>query len=98
MATGYGCWTRVHGAGAGNGRKRHRRLLIGEVGFAEAVQLLYPAQAALGREVNPKVFTAVEFSAQAKSEPILRDVLSKPKIFLIGNDRDLAELDRRKRV
>ena len=67
-------------------------LLIGDVGFAEAVGLLYPAQAALGREVNPKVFTAAEFSTKATLEPFLRDVLAKPKIFLIGNDHDLAEL------
>ena len=67
-------------------------LLIGDIGFAEAVGLLYPAQAALGREVNPKVFTAVEFSTKATLKPFLRDVLAKPKIFLIGNDHDLAEL------
>ena len=66
-------------------------LLIGDIGFAEAVELLYPAQATLGREVNPKVFTAAEFSIKA-AEPFLRDVLAKPKIFLIGNDHDLAEL------
>ena len=67
-------------------------LLIGDIGFAEAVGLLYPAQAALGREVNPKVFTAAEFSTKATLKPFLRDVLAKPKIFLIGNDHDLAEL------
>lgn len=66
-------------------------LLVGDIGFAEAVELLYPAQATLGREVNPKVFTAAEFSTKA-AEPFLRDVLAKPKIFLIGNDHDLAEL------
>ena len=66
-------------------------LLIGDIGFAEAVELLYPAQATLGREVNPKVFTAAEFSTKAAA-PFLRDVLAKPKIFLIGNDHDLAEL------
>ena len=70
-------------------------LLIGDIGFAEAVELLYPAQATLGREVNPKVFTAAEFSIKA-GEPFLRDVLAKPKIFLIGNEHDLAELAGRK--
>ena len=69
-------------------------LLIGEIGFAEAVELLYPAQTILGREVNPKVFTPAEFSAKATAEPFLRNVLAKPKIFVIGNDDDLAELAR----
>ena len=69
-------------------------LLIGDIGFAETVNLLYPAQLNLGREVNPKVFTAAEFSGKAASEPFLHDVLAKPKLFLIGNDHDLAELAR----
>ena len=67
-------------------------LLIGDIGFAEAVELLYPAQAILGREVNPKVFTAAEFSTKVAVEPFLRDVLAKSKVFVIGNDHDLAEL------
>jgi DNA-binding transcriptional ArsR family regulator len=67
-------------------------MLIGDIGFAEAVELLYPAQATLGREVNPKVFTAAEFSTKVAVEPFLRDVLAKPKVFVIGNDHDLAEL------
>lgn len=67
-------------------------MLIGEVGFGRAVELLHPAQADLGREINPSVFSVAEFSAKASAEPFLRDVLAKPKIFLIGNDHDLAEL------
>ncbi len=67
-------------------------MLIGDIGFAETVSLFYPTQAVLGREVNPKVFTREEFSTKATIEPFLRDVLGKPKIFLIGGDRDLAEL------
>jgi predicted nucleotidyltransferase len=69
-------------------------LLIGDIGFAEAVDLLYPAQAILGREVNAKVFTPAEFSTKAATEPFVRDVLAKPKIFVMGNDHDLAELAR----
>ena len=67
-------------------------LLIGDVGFAEAVSLLHPTQLTLGREVNVKVFTPAEFSLKSLTEPFLRDVLAKPKIFVMGNDHDLAEL------
>lgn len=67
-------------------------MLIGELGFREAVELLYPCQATLGREVNPKVFATPEFTEKAAAEPFLRDVLAKPKIFLIGNAHDLEEL------
>jgi len=67
-------------------------ILIGDLGFAQAVELLHAAQATLGREVNPKVFTASEFTSKVATGAFLRDVLAKPKIFLIGSDHDLAEL------
>ncbi len=67
-------------------------MLIGDLGFREAVELLHPCQATLGREVNPKLFSASEFSDKAATEPFLIDVLAKPKIFLIGNAHDLEEL------
>ena len=66
-------------------------LLVGEAGFRDVVEALYPAQATLGREINPRVFGVDEFAAKARSEPFLRDVLSRPKIFLIGNAHDLEE-------
>jgi hypothetical protein len=56
------------------------------------VELLHPAQTQLGREVNPKVFSESEFAALARADPFLRDVLAKPKIFVIGSDRELAAL------
>ena len=67
-------------------------MLIGDASFRETVELIYPAQAALGREINPKVFSAIEFSTKGRTEPFLADVLAKPKIFLIGNAHDLEEL------
>jgi predicted nucleotidyltransferase len=67
-------------------------MLIGDIGFREVVALLHPAQAMLGREVNPKVYSAIEFSAKAPVEPFLANVLIKPKLFLIGNAHDLEEL------
>jgi predicted nucleotidyltransferase len=67
-------------------------MLIGDLGFREAVELLHPCQATLGREVNPKLFSESEFTDKAATEPFLIDVLAKPKIFLIGNSHDLEEL------
>ena len=69
-------------------------MLIGDISFRQAVQLLHPTQAVLGREVNPKLFSTTEFSAKAPTEPFLADVLAKPKLFLIGNAHDLEELAR----
>lgn len=67
-------------------------MLIGDLGFREAVELLHPCQATLGREINPKLFSASEFTDKAATEPFLIDVLAKPKIFLIGTAHDLEEL------
>jgi DNA-binding transcriptional ArsR family regulator len=67
-------------------------MLIGDLSFADAVEWLHPTQATLGREVNTSVFNATEFAAKASSEPFLRDVLAKPKIFVIGSDDELAKL------
>lgn len=67
-------------------------MLIGSLGFREAVTLLHPTQALLGREVNPKVFGCDEFIAKLPMQPFLADVLAKPKLFLIGNAHDLEEL------
>jgi len=67
-------------------------MLIGDISFREVVELLFPVQTTLGREVNPKVYSAIEFSEKAPVEKFLADVLAKPKIFLIGNAHDLEEL------
>ncbi|MCZ7561427.1 MAG: MarR family transcriptional regulator [Burkholderiaceae bacterium] len=69
-------------------------MLVGDLGFRQAVELLHPVQAAIGREVNPKVFAIDEFSGKLRSEPFLADVMSKPKLFVVGNAHDLEELAR----
>ncbi|VBB14778.1 nucleotidyltransferase domain-containing protein [Burkholderia stabilis] len=68
-------------------------IVIGSVGFATVVQVLYDAQATLGRDINPQVLSPDEFrEGVGRQDAFLRDVLGKPKIFLIGSDHDLAEL------
>jgi len=71
-------------------------MVIGKPAFAEVVKLLHPAQSALARDVNPKLYSAKEFAKAARTDSFLRDVLAKPKIFLIGDEHDLAELARHK--
>ncbi|MDP3822956.1 MAG: nucleotidyltransferase domain-containing protein [Burkholderiales bacterium] len=71
-------------------------MLIASMGFGDAVKLLYPAQAVLGREVNPVVFSVDEWRARLKAkDPFAREVLVQPKIFLIGTDDELEKLGRR---
>jgi predicted nucleotidyltransferase len=72
-------------------------MLIGSIAFAEAVRLLAPAGAALGREVNPKVYSAKEWRAAVTAkDPFVAEVLAQPKIFLIGIDEELERAGRRR--
>jgi len=70
-------------------------IIVGELGFKEAVRLLHPAQQTLAREISPRVYTAKEW-AEKRREPdaFFREVLAAPKIFLIGSERELAEPPR----
>jgi predicted nucleotidyltransferase len=67
-------------------------LLVGNISFAEAVRLLHPAQAVIGREINPKVYNPKEWQAKLQAgSAFVREIVAKPKIFLIGNHHDLAK-------
>lgn len=70
-------------------------MLVGALGFADAVRLLHPTQETLQREINPTVYAEAEFRRRiANGDPFLRQVLAQPKLFLIGNDHDLGKLVR----
>ena len=68
-------------------------LVVGEVGFAELVQALYPLQQSLQREINPVLYTATEFQRRVQGgEAFVRQFLDQPNVFLTGDKDDLAEL------
>ena len=67
-------------------------IVIGDIGFAEVVKLLHATQRVLGREINPKVYSSKEWaSKRAAPDAFLRDVLAKPKIFVIGTEDELEQ-------
>jgi predicted nucleotidyltransferase len=68
-------------------------MIIGEARFAEVVAALDPAQELLRREVNPNLYSALEFRKKlAAGEPFLRRVLAGDKIFIIGGEDELGKL------
>ena len=70
-------------------------LILGSVDFGTVVDALHPAQQKLAREINPKVFGAREWRAKLRERnPFVLEVLSSKRIFLIGGERELAELGR----
>lgn len=69
-------------------------LLIGEISFAEAVKTLYPAQQQLGREINPKLYSEVQWQqALQENSSFIRELMSKPLLYLIGDKDDLGQSD-----
>jgi predicted nucleotidyltransferase len=71
-------------------------MVIGKVSFAETSEALGKAQNSIGREVNPSVYAPADFRAKlAAKHHFLRSVLNGDKMFLIGDDRELARLAKK---
>lgn len=72
-------------------------LVVGNVSFGNVVAALHVGQVALRREVNPTVYSPAEFQAKcAAHHHFLTTVLRNEKIFLIGDDRELARLAQKR--
>ena len=69
-------------------------MVVGEqVSMHDVVSALAEAQRDLGREVNPSVYRTEEFCRKlAQGQHFLSSVASGPKIFLIGDEHELAGL------
>lgn len=68
-------------------------LIVGDVSFVEVVTALSPAQTALQREVNPTVYPPDEFASKlAAGKHFPKTLLKKKKIFIAGDERELARL------
>jgi len=65
-------------------------LVIGDVDMDELHEAVESAEASIGREVNPTVYTRKEWDKRVKIEQaFVTDILSGPKIFLIGDQDEL---------
>jgi predicted nucleotidyltransferase len=68
-------------------------LIVGDVSFAEIGERLIPAQETLQREINPSVYTLMEFKKKLKqSHHFVSSVLEGEYILLIGNEDELRRL------
>lgn len=67
-------------------------LIVGDVDFAQIVAALHPAEASLRREINAKVYRVDEWrTLVAEGGAFVRDVLAKPKLFVVGGDSELGQ-------
>lgn len=68
-------------------------VVVGAVTFSEVVASLHGAHAQIGREVNPTVYTEREFREKLRDRHhFLTAVITAPKLFLIGSERELKRL------
>jgi len=66
-------------------------LIIGELEFGVTVKALYPAQEALGRDINPKIYSRDEWrKARQEQSSFIRELIEKPVIYVIGGKDDLG--------
>lgn len=60
-------------------------MVIGEASFGQVVSALSEAQQTLGREINPKVMTRLEWrQKQTEGNAFVFEVMEKPKIAVVG--------------
>ncbi len=70
-------------------------LVVGAPGFAEVVKALHPVQFVLQREINPLILSQAELVARLQGgDSFVRELLDKPKLFVIGDANDLGKLAR----
>lgn len=71
-------------------------MVIGKASFSKVSSVLRPAEELLGREINPSVYTAEEFKKKLGAKhPFILNVLKRPKVYILGGERELAELGKK---
>lgn len=67
-------------------------MIIGTVPPSELALSLRRARDLLGREINPTTYTPAEFSKKRTAKDhFLTGVLNKPKLFILGDEDELAK-------
>ena len=68
-------------------------LVVGAISFGDAVSLLSSSEEKLGREINLVVYPLAEFKQKVRDDHhFVKAVLDSEKIFLIGDEGELARL------
>ena len=74
-------------------------LIIGDVTFAEVVDLMESAEKSIGREINPSVYPVEEFVTKAsQGQHFVASLIGEPKIFLLGDEDVFGRLVEKRLV
>jgi len=72
-------------------------LIVGDIASAELASALSPLQNGLRREINWTIFPPKEFKSKLKEgNHFLNSLMDEEKIFLIGDENELAELGEKR--
>jgi len=68
-------------------------MVVGEVSPPDLALPLRRARELVGREINPTVYTPAEYDRKlAVNDSFLRQVLDKPRLFVLGNNDELGKV------
>jgi predicted nucleotidyltransferase len=92
----------VYGSVASGAERRSSDIdviVVGSASFEEVVEALHSSQEELRREINPNVYSFVEFKKKAKEKgSFLARVLDEPKLFILGKEHDLRKLSANRKA
>lgn len=72
-------------------------LIVGEATFAVVVSALHQAESTINREINPTIYSIGEFQSKISAgHHFLNTIVGKPMVFLIGDERELAKLAKKR--
>ena len=76
-----------------NGKSDVDLMVIGDLGMRRLTGLLSGVSNKISREINPHVFAQKEFlTRKSNKDHFLSQILDSPKLFIIGNEHELAKL------
>lgn len=68
-------------------------MMIGSLDFRELVSILKPVEEQMERPINPTLYSESEFQTKVlDANHVLLNVLESHKLFMVGNENDLAKL------
>lgn len=68
-------------------------MVVGDIRLEDLLKVIKGPEEALGREINPSLYSAREFKARSKKkDPFITRVLREPKIMILGDDDELQKI------
>ena len=68
-------------------------MIIGNINEKDFISELIKIEEQLDREINYHIYTKQDLQKKIKDKnSFIKNIINKPKIFLIGNEKDLSKI------